>query len=47
MDEVWFRLPDSACAQLEKSVVAKYTPECAEVPKGAKGPKAKAKAPPR
>ena len=47
MDETWHRLPDSACVQLEKSVVAKYTPECAEVPKGAKGPKAKAKAPPR
>lgn len=49
MDETWFRLPDSACAQLDKSVVAKYSPECAETAKGAKGPKgkAKAKAPPR
>jgi uncharacterized protein DUF2147 len=45
MDETWYRLPDSACAQLDKSVVAKYSPECAETPKG-KG-KAKAKAPPR
>jgi hypothetical protein len=32
--ETWYRLPDVACAQLDKSVVAKYSPECMEAAKG-------------
>lgn len=44
MDEVWHRLPDSACAKLEKSVVARYTPECAQTAKAKGKGKAKARA---
>ena len=47
MDEIWHRLPDGACAQLEKTVVAKYSPECAQTAKAKGKGKGKAKAPPR
>jgi uncharacterized protein (DUF2147 family) len=40
MDEVWERLPDSAIAQLDRAVVAKYLP--ANAPSASAKPKAKA-----
>src|SRR5690349_8311052 len=45
MDEIWHRLPDSAMAQLDKSVIAKYstTGQSAPASKGRPDSKAKSK----
>jgi hypothetical protein len=45
MDEIWRRLPDSAMAQLDRSVVAKYSPAGQSAPanKGRPDPKGKSK----
>jgi uncharacterized protein (DUF2147 family) len=43
-NDIWHHVPDSNCAQLDKALLTKLKPVCAEAAKVA--PKAKAKAPP-
>jgi hypothetical protein len=45
MDEVWERLPDTAIAQLDRSVVAKYLPAHAPAASAKRPDKAKAAVP--
>lgn len=42
-NDIWHHVPDSNCAQLDKAILTKLKPACAEAAKGA--PKGKAKAP--
>jgi hypothetical protein len=44
MDEVWSRLPDTAVAQLDRSVVAKYLPAQASAAAAKRPDNAKSKA---
>ena len=44
-NDVWHHLPDSSCAQVDKALLTKLKPPCAEAAKAA--PKGKAKAPPK
>ena len=42
-NDIWYRVPDTACAQVDKAIITKLKPECAEAAKAA--PKGKPKAP--
>jgi hypothetical protein len=44
MDEIWVRLPDSAIAQLDRSVVAKYLPAQVQAATAGRSDNAKSKA---
>jgi hypothetical protein len=44
MDEIWVRLPDSAIAQLDRSVVAKYLPAQVQAAAPGRSDNAKSKA---
>jgi hypothetical protein len=44
MDEIWVRLPDSAIAQLDRSVVAKYLPAQVQAAPAGRSDNAKSKA---
>jgi hypothetical protein len=44
MDEIWVRLPDSAIAQLDRSVVAKYLPAQVQAAAAGRSDNAKSKA---